>query len=189
MLWAISGNTVLRFNREGEQLPQQIFSYERVTPSDIVIDKNGRLLACNQDVTQQIHTYENITPAPRLSAFRTSSFSLPTPCTWRRFFFATALITRPTAKLPYLRSFLRRGPIPTKAPGLPLPTAADVRVTVYNALGQKVRTLLDARRDAGVHTLSWCGQNDADVPVAGGIYLIRMEVDGQSFTQKALLVK
>ena len=72
---------------------------------------------------------------------------------------------------------------------LTLPTAADVRVTVYNALGQKVRTLLNGRRDAGVHTLSWRGQNDADLPVAVGVYLIRMEAGEQVFLQKALLVK
>ncbi len=70
-----------------------------------------------------------------------------------------------------------------------LPAAAEVRVTVYDSLGRRVRTLLHGRRDAGAHTLSWRGQNDDDLPVASGLYFVRLEADGKVFTQKALLVK
>ena len=51
----------------------------------------------------------------------------------------------------------------------------QVQIDVYNALGQKVRTLVDAKQDAGYHTIQWDGQNRQGVQVASGIYILRMQ--------------
>jgi hypothetical protein len=54
------------------------------------------------------------------------------------------------------------------------PTAAPVLVTIYNARGQKVRTLLDAWEAPGFHLIGWDGMDEMGVPVASGIYFCQM---------------
>jgi hypothetical protein len=65
----------------------------------------------------------------------------------------------------------------------PLPRAADVRIEVFNVLGQRVRTLIDDRRDEG----------RADVVVntrglTSGLYFVRMQAEGQVAQVQRLLV-
>lgn len=59
-----------------------------------------------------------------------------------------------------------------------------VRIEVYNALGQKVSTLLNSRQDTGIYESFW---NAEDNPT--GIYLIRFETKQQLFTNKVLLLR
>jgi flagellar hook assembly protein FlgD len=47
-----------------------------------------------------------------------------------------------------------------------------VKIVIYNAFGQQVRTLVDeAKQVAGYHEIAWNGANDAGQPVATGVYL------------------
>jgi hypothetical protein len=66
-----------------------------------------------------------------------------------------------------------------------LPNAADVKLEIYNIMGQKVAILIDERREAGDHTISWDGSN-----VASGVYLYRLTA-GEDFveTKKMILLK
>jgi hypothetical protein len=50
--------------------------------------------------------------------------------------------------------------------------AAHVTLEAYNVIGQKVATVVDEKRDAGVYRVSW----DAG-RLASGTYILRMEVD------------
>ncbi len=52
--------------------------------------------------------------------------------------------------------------------------SAQVQIAVYNIAGQKVRTLVDAARDAGRHTLVWDGLDEAGQSAASGQYFYRM---------------
>lgn len=70
-----------------------------------------------------------------------------------------------------------------------LPFSADVRVEIYNLLGQRVKTLHRGFLTAGRHTLIWNGTNEAADRVASGIYLCRAIFAGQVATRKMLLVK
>ena len=69
-------------------------------------------------------------------------------------------------------------PLNLAVPGL-------VTLRVYNALGQKVATLLDnEHRAAGRHTITWDGMNDLRLPVASGSYFVRLAADlgnGETF--------
>lgn len=56
-----------------------------------------------------------------------------------------------------------------------LPEAASVRITVYNLLGQEVRTLVSEPMPAGYHSVRWNGRNDDGRPVASGMYLYRIQ--------------
>ncbi len=68
--------------------------------------------------------------------------------------------------------------------------ARRVRLDVFDARGRRVRTLLDAPADPGVHRVTWDGRDDTGSGVAGGVYLARLAVDGQGAgVQKLTLLK
>jgi hypothetical protein len=52
-----------------------------------------------------------------------------------------------------------------------LPNRVDVTLTIYNMLGQKVKTLVNEARPAGTYTILWDGSNNQGVKVASGIYV------------------
>ena len=70
-----------------------------------------------------------------------------------------------------------------------LADAAHVRVVIYNAAGQVVRTLVDADQTLGFYTIRWDSRNDQFERVASGIYLYRIEAGGFSQVRKMTLVK
>lgn len=76
-----------------------------------------------------------------------------------------------------------------------LPKSAEASLVIYNALGQRVRSLVSANLPAGIHTINWDGRNDNGGSLPSGIYLARFQAntgDGsQAFqqTRKLLMVK
>lgn len=60
-----------------------------------------------------------------------------------------------------------------------LPGTADVRVTVYDVLGRKVREVAAERTPGGQHVYRWDGRQAQGAPCAAGVYFARLEVDGQ----------
>ncbi len=65
----------------------------------------------------------------------------------------------------------------------------NVRVTIFNARGQHIRTLVSGTMQAGNHTVVWNGTDDHNRPVSSGIYFIRMESKDCVSTKKALMIK
>jgi len=70
-----------------------------------------------------------------------------------------------------------------------LPAAQNLSLDVYNALGQKVRTLVQGRREGGSHLLRWDGRNDQGQRVATGPYFYRLTAGHRIQTQRMLLLK
>ena len=66
-------------------------------------------------------------------------------------------------------------------------TNGGVRLTVYDVLGRRVRTLVDAQRSAGDHASSWDGKSDGGIRVAAGIYFVRLETGGGVTARKVYL--
>jgi hypothetical protein len=66
--------------------------------------------------------------------------------------------------------------------GLPLP--GNVLLQLYNPLGQRISTLLDGNRQAGVYSVNLVGKN-----LASGLYIVRLEGAGQVFTRKVTLLQ
>ena len=62
--------------------------------------------------------------------------------------------------------------------------AAQVSVTVYDALGRRVRQLWQGSLPAGAHRFTWNGRDGVDRDVAAGVYFYRAEVDGRVETKK-----
>ncbi|UCG50445.1 MAG: hypothetical protein JSW58_09525 [Candidatus Latescibacterota bacterium] len=63
---------------------------------------------------------------------------------------------------------------PITAVSYRLPSAGSVELTIYNALGQKIRTLVDEFQSAGPHWVEWEGRDDRGVIVSSGVYLYRL---------------
>lgn len=67
-----------------------------------------------------------------------------------------------------------------------LAVPGDVRISVYNLEGRRIRHLLDAPRAAGRGEIVWDGTDDRGQAMASGVYLIRLETpsgaDGKSVT-------
>ncbi|MEZ5066574.1 MAG: FlgD immunoglobulin-like domain containing protein [bacterium] len=67
-----------------------------------------------------------------------------------------------------------------------IPARADVTVDVFDAAGRRVRTLARGARDAGRHELVWNGRDDTGQPVAAGVYLIRVDANGDRVADRVL---
>lgn len=65
-----------------------------------------------------------------------------------------------------------------------LPEASDVRLTVYNAVGQRVRTLVDRRQTAGHHEIVFQA-----VGLPSGIYYYRLRAGAYAEVRAVSLVK
>ncbi|MBI9031834.1 T9SS type A sorting domain-containing protein [bacterium] len=67
--------------------------------------------------------------------------------------------------------------------------AGFVSLTVYNILGQKVTSLINAFKETGDHQIVWKGLDDNGHDVASGVYLYRIQVGKESKTKKMILMK
>lgn len=65
-----------------------------------------------------------------------------------------------------------------------LPEAANVELSVFNMLGQKIRVLESARKAAGSHTVTF----DASA-LNSGVYIYLLRADQAVFTRKLMLLK
>jgi len=64
-----------------------------------------------------------------------------------------------------------------------IPRGGRVVLTLYNILGQEIRTLLDVSRPGGTFTTSWDGTDQSGQRVASGVYFYRMVVNSTSGSQ------
>ena len=91
------------------------------------------------------------------------------------------------AATPYTFSLGQNYPNPFNASTtieIELPEATEVRLEVYNMLGQRVRTLADGRFEAGPHSFRF----DAD-GLSSGTYLYRITTPNHTTTRRMVLVK
>lgn len=62
-------------------------------------------------------------------------------------------------------------------------------LAVYNALGQKIKTLWDGPKTSGYHRVTWDGTNETGQRVSTGIYIYRVNTGKSVFSKKMLLIK
>ncbi len=71
-----------------------------------------------------------------------------------------------------------------------LPQPADVQLTVYNVVGQVVRTLVAEHQAAGRYLVAWDATNDNGQSLSAGIYFYRLQAGGEFHAvRKMLLLK
>jgi hypothetical protein len=66
---------------------------------------------------------------------------------------------------------------------------SPVEITVFNLLGQEVKTLENSLQSAGVYETTWDGTNRTGEKVASGIYFYRIKAGDNVQTRKMLLLK
>ncbi len=69
-----------------------------------------------------------------------------------------------------------------------LAASAEVRLEVFNLLGQRITTLVDGERPAGFYTATWHATDGAGRAVGAGVYIYRMTVGVESQTGRMVLV-
>jgi parallel beta-helix repeat protein len=70
-----------------------------------------------------------------------------------------------------------------------VPKAGHTRVTVHDARGRQIRTLLDQPESAGAHSLVWDGKDSFADDSAPGIYYVRFESGDDLVSTKAVLMR
>ena len=70
-----------------------------------------------------------------------------------------------------------------------LPQAADVELTVYNVVGQPVRTLVAEHQRAGRYVVEWDATNDSGYSLSSGMYLYRLQAGEFREVRKMLLLR
>ncbi|UCE66263.1 MAG: M20/M25/M40 family metallo-hydrolase [Candidatus Zixiibacteriota bacterium] len=65
-----------------------------------------------------------------------------------------------------------------------LNSPGNVRLGVYNVLGQEVEVLVDRELPAGIHLLAWSGEN-----LPSGIYFYRLTFDNHSVSRRMILLR
>jgi len=70
-----------------------------------------------------------------------------------------------------------------------LDQAGPVRLTVYDALGREVRTLVDGQQAVGWHAVVWDGRDAEGQAVASGMYFYRLRVGEAVTSRQAIRVK
>lgn len=69
----------------------------------------------------------------------------------------------------------------------PFDTYMDL--SIFNLLGQHVRTLVRGQQAAGAKTVTWDGRDDRGVRATTGIYLYSLKLEGYSLTKKMVLLE
>ena len=69
-----------------------------------------------------------------------------------------------------------------------LPRAASVRLTVHDVRGALARSLVDGWQPAGERVVRWDGRDGGGRALPAGVYLLRLEVEGQVTTRRATLL-
>jgi hypothetical protein len=94
-------------------------------------------------------------------------------------------VTDDEGEVPRQFQLLQNHPNPFFAAGeteirFALPSAAEVRLEIFNLLGERVALLVDEKFLAGEHRVRWNGHAENGKMVAGGIYFYRLRVGNHS---------
>ena len=110
---------------------------------------------------------------------------------WLRTYLATTGVAGPGEGVPHQFRLDQNYPNPfnpsTKI-HYSLPEESRVRVDVYNLLGVRVRTLVDAFQNGGDHLVTWDAMDNRGNPVTSGVYVCRLATGNQYMQRKMVLL-
>jgi len=70
-----------------------------------------------------------------------------------------------------------------------LPKTSEVSISVYNIVGQKVKTIVNREQPSGYYSVKWDGTNDFGQKVASSIYLYRIQTEEFTKSKKLILLR
>jgi hypothetical protein len=78
---------------------------------------------------------------------------------------------------------------PTTTIHYSLPERAQVKLVVFNSLGQEVASLVNETKESGSYSVVWNGKSENGITVSSGIYFYRIDAGNFSSTHKMVLLK
>ncbi|MCL4540712.1 MAG: carboxypeptidase regulatory-like domain-containing protein [Bacteroidetes bacterium] len=78
---------------------------------------------------------------------------------------------------------------PTTQIAFSIPSPMHVNVTIFNILGQRIATIVDANMGAGSHVVMWNARNSNGVMMPSGVYFYRLSTPNFTAVKKMLLLK
>lgn len=70
-----------------------------------------------------------------------------------------------------------------------LPQKAEVTLTIFNSLGQQIKSLVNKSQTAGYYEVIWNGTNNNGQLVGSGVYICRIKADHYTSSMKLVLVR
>jgi len=77
---------------------------------------------------------------------------------------------------------------PTTVIPFSLYSAGFVELTIYNVLGQKVKTLINSYQSAGSYAFTWNGLDKRGINAGAGTYIYQLKIGGRAESKKMLLL-
>ncbi len=78
---------------------------------------------------------------------------------------------------------------PTTTIRFELPKSSQVRLEIYNVLGEKVKTLFNGKKEAGVYEMIWDGKNKDGMTMPSGVYMYVFASEEHREVKKMILAK
>jgi hypothetical protein len=78
---------------------------------------------------------------------------------------------------------------PTTQISFNIAKAGKYDLSVFNIIGQKIRTIANKEFNNGLKTVSWNGLNDSGLAVGSGIYFYKLSGNGIELTKKMVLIR
>ncbi|MEO0226464.1 MAG: FlgD immunoglobulin-like domain containing protein [candidate division WOR-3 bacterium] len=69
-----------------------------------------------------------------------------------------------------------------------IPKQMHVNISIYNAIGQLTKTLIDGELEPGYYSILWDGRDQKGRQLANGIYFVRLSTPDKKFIKKAVLL-
>lgn len=69
-----------------------------------------------------------------------------------------------------------------------LAESGDISLTVFNSVGQRVKTLFQGPQSAGTYRITWDGSNNAGERISNGLYYYQLKTDGNFCQTRKMIV-
>jgi len=70
-----------------------------------------------------------------------------------------------------------------------LKKSSDVKLKIFDILGNEIKTLLDENKQAGSYSIKWSGEDNSGILVNSGTYFYRLSADNFTSVKKMILLK
>jgi len=67
--------------------------------------------------------------------------------------------------------------------------ATEVTLVIYNLIGKKIITLVNAKQSKGDHSVIWNGTNNLNQKVTSGVYIYQLKAGKNIFNNKMILLE
>lgn len=78
---------------------------------------------------------------------------------------------------------------PTTQIRFQVPAVGNVKLAIYDILGNQIKTIVNETRHAGIYDVQWDGTNDMGISVSSGVYFYQLTTKNHVATKKMMFIK